>query len=88
MKPEKEEIEILLEREKKRKERVKRQNTSYLASKDRISFDVPKGKKEEIQAYCKERDTSVNTFVSACIMDIVAGKKKLVDVPEKKTRKQ
>lgn len=80
---EKQEIEKLREREEKRKARAKRQNDAYLAKNDRISFDVPKGRKTDIQDYCKKHGRiSVNAFVSGLVLDVIDGRKKLVDLPE------
>ena len=85
------ELEKLRERDQKRKERVKRQNDKYNATRDRITFDVPKGRKKDIADFAEKNHTSVNSLVSSVILDIVDGRKTLVDAiqetPKKHTRK-
>lgn len=81
---EKQEMEKLRIREEKRKARAKRQNDAYLSKNDRISFDVPKGRKADIQAYCKSHGgISVNAFVSGLVLDVIDGRKTLSEAPEK-----
>ena len=65
---EKTELEKLRVREEKRKARVKRQNEAYNAKNDRVSFDVPKGKKDEIRAAAEKQGVSVNAFVSSVVL--------------------
>lgn len=77
-KDDKKELELLREREKKRKERVKRQNDKYNESRDRISFDVPRGRKADIKALAEKSGMSVNAFLGALLLDIVDGKKKII----------
>ena len=81
------ELEKLRERDQKRKERVKRQNDKYNAMRDRITFDVPKGRKRDIADYAEKNNTSVNSLVSAVILDLVDGKKILVDAIQETPKK-
>ena len=71
---EKTELQILRDREEKRKARVKRQNDNYNAKIDRITFDVPKGRKQEIAAYAAGLGLSVNAFISGLVLDVIDGK--------------
>lgn len=78
---EKTELEILREREEKRKARVKRQNAAYNEKIDRIVFDVPKGMKEAVKEAAKKRGLSVNAFVAGLVLDVV--EKDRESLPEK-----
>lgn len=62
------ELEILREREEKRKARVKRQNDSYSEKIDRISFSVPKGKKDVIAEASEVKGLSVNAYCAETIL--------------------
>lgn len=62
----------------------KTKNANYNKnSVDRINFTVPKGRKQDVTAYAEKSGSSVNAFISGTILDIVDGKKILVDASGK-----
>lgn len=66
-----EELKRLQEIERKQKERYKKQNEHTNKLYDRVSFTVPKGRKEDIEAAAKARNVSVNKFISEIILGIL-----------------
>lgn len=50
-----------------KKTAVKRQNAWIAKEYDRINLTVPKGKRQEIQAYAKAHNTSVNQLIRSLI---------------------
>lgn len=63
------ELDLLREREEKRRERVKRQNERFNSTVDRLTFTVPKGEKENISRAAKMTGAaSVNEYISKVVL--------------------
>ena len=58
----------LRERERKRYERVKRQNDNFNSQIDRITFTVPKGRKADIKEHAEKLGVSVNAFIADLVL--------------------
>lgn len=64
-----EELNKLIESDRKLKDRYKKQN-EYLAGKyDRINFTVPAGKKAEVEAAAKAVGVSLNAFCRDAVLE-------------------
>ncbi len=64
-----EELNKLIESDRKLKDRYKKQN-EYLAGKyDRLNFTVPAGKKAEVEAAAKSAGVSLNAFCRDAVME-------------------
>ncbi len=65
------ELNKLIESDRKLKERYKKQN-EYLADKyDRLNFTVPAGKKAEVEAAAKAVGVSLNAFCRDAVLEAV-----------------
>lgn len=66
-----EELNKLIESDRKLKERYKKQN-EYLADKyDRLNFTVPAGKKADVEAAAKVAGVSLNAFCRDAVLEAV-----------------
>ena len=65
------EIERLKELERKQKERYKKQNEHTNKLYDRISFTVPKGRKNDIEKRAKQINKSINAYISDLVLNDV-----------------
>lgn len=66
-----EELNKLIESDRKLKDRYKKQN-EYLAGKyDRLNFTVPAGKKAEVEAAAKAAGVSLNAFCRDAVLEAV-----------------
>lgn len=66
-----EELNKLIESDRKLKDRYKKQN-EYLAGKyDRLNFTVPAGKKAEVEAAAKAAGVSLNAFCRDAVIEAV-----------------
>ena len=66
-----EELQRLQEIERKQKERYRKQNEHTNKLYDRISFTIPKGRKEDIERVAKENGITLNKFVSEIVLGIL-----------------
>lgn len=66
-----EELKRLKDMERKQKERYKKQNEHTNKLYDRISFTVPKGKKQEIEVAAKNAGMTVNKFISEVMLKVI-----------------